>query len=109
MNNRTSEEQEYTVKIYFVDADGFSLDYTYAVSSKDVPATHPLKGSRKGEWGMTVTKNWRITLGVALRKLPGPVQTIRDASPKAQHHFTHADQGEWLCAPNASPKLLWDG
>ena len=38
MNNRTSEEQEYTVKIYFVDADGFSLDYTYAVSSKDVPA-----------------------------------------------------------------------
>ena len=38
MNNRTSEEQEYTVKIYFVDADGFSLDYTYAVSRKDVPA-----------------------------------------------------------------------
>ena len=38
MNNRTSEEQEYTVKIYFVDAYGFSLDYTYAVSSKDVPA-----------------------------------------------------------------------
>ena len=38
MNNRTSEEQEYTVEIYFVDADGFSLDYTYAVSSKDVPA-----------------------------------------------------------------------
>ena len=36
MNNRTSEEQEYTVEIYFVDADGFSLDYT--VSSKDVPA-----------------------------------------------------------------------
>ena len=25
--------------------------------------THPLKGSRKGEWGMTVTKNWRIYLG----------------------------------------------
>ena len=23
--------------------------------------THPLKGNRKGEWGMTVTKNWRIT------------------------------------------------
>ena len=22
--------------------------------------THPLKGNRKGEWGMTVTKNWRI-------------------------------------------------
>ena len=23
--------------------------------------THPLKGDRKGKWGMTVTKNWRIT------------------------------------------------
>ena len=23
--------------------------------------THPLKGNRKGEWAMTVTKNWRIT------------------------------------------------
>ena len=23
--------------------------------------THLLKGNRKGEWGMTVTKNWRIT------------------------------------------------
>ena len=22
---------------------------------------HPLKGNRKGAWGMTVTKNWRIT------------------------------------------------
>ena len=22
--------------------------------------THPLKGNLKGEWGMTVTKNWRI-------------------------------------------------
>ena len=71
--------------------------------------THPLKGSRKGEWGMTVTKNWGITLGIALRKLPGPVQTIRDASPKARHHFTHADQGDGSVLPNASPKLLWDG
>ena len=47
--------------------------------------THPLKNSRKGEWGMTVTKNWKDYLGEALRKLPGPVQTIRDASPKARH------------------------
>jgi proteic killer suppression protein len=22
---------------------------------------HPLKGSRKGEWGVTVRANWRIT------------------------------------------------
>ena len=22
---------------------------------------HPLKGSRKGEWGVTVSANWRIT------------------------------------------------
>ena len=64
--------------------------------------THPLKSSRKGEWGMTVTKNWGITLGIALRKLPGPVQTIRDASPKARHHFTHADQGDGSVLPNAS-------
>ena len=30
MTNRTNEEQEYTVKIHFVDADGFSVDYNYA-------------------------------------------------------------------------------
>ena len=30
MTNRTHEEQEYTVKIHFVDADGFSIEYGYA-------------------------------------------------------------------------------
>ena len=30
MTNRTNEEQEYTVKIHFVDADGFSIEYSYA-------------------------------------------------------------------------------
>ena len=30
MTNRTDEEQEYTVKIHFVDADGFSIEYSYA-------------------------------------------------------------------------------
>ena len=30
MTNRTHEEQEYTVKIHFVDADGFSIEYSYA-------------------------------------------------------------------------------
>ena len=64
--------------------------------------------SRKGGAGKTT-----LACGLAVASeqegLVGPVQTIRDASPKAQHHFTHADQGEWLCAPNASPKLLWDG
>ena len=40
MNNRTSEEQEYTVKIYFVDADGFSLDYTYAVRYVSITLRH---------------------------------------------------------------------
>ena len=30
MTNRTNEEQEYTVKIHFVDADGFSVEDRYA-------------------------------------------------------------------------------
>ena len=30
MTNRTNEEQEYTVKMHFVDADGFSVDESYA-------------------------------------------------------------------------------
>ena len=30
MINRTNEEQEYTVKIHFVDADGFSVEDSYA-------------------------------------------------------------------------------
>ena len=30
MTNRTGEEQEYTVKIHFVDADGFSVEDSYA-------------------------------------------------------------------------------
>ena len=30
MTNLTHEEQEYTVKIHFVDADGFSIEYGYA-------------------------------------------------------------------------------
>ena len=30
MTNRTGEEQEYTVKIHFVDADGFSVEAGYA-------------------------------------------------------------------------------
>ena len=30
MTNRTNEEQEYPVKMHFVDADGFSVDESYA-------------------------------------------------------------------------------
>ena len=30
ITNLTHEEQEYTVKIHFVDADGFSIEYGYA-------------------------------------------------------------------------------
>ena len=30
MTNRTDEEQEYTVKVHFVDADGFSVEDGYA-------------------------------------------------------------------------------
>ena len=44
------------------------------------------------------------------------VPAIRDATPQARHSFTVADQvdrlvsaSEAVCAPNASPKLLWDG
>ena len=39
MTNRTNEEQEYTVKIHFVDADGFSIEYSYAGDlSNKIPA-----------------------------------------------------------------------
>ena len=30
MTNRTDEEQEYTVTVHFVDADGFSVEDGYA-------------------------------------------------------------------------------
>ena len=42
MTNRTDEEQEYTVKVHFVDADGFSVEDGYAgdVFNK-IPANPP--------------------------------------------------------------------
>ena len=38
------------------------LDIAPAVSQMDVPGfrLHPLKGDRKGFWGVTVRANWRV-------------------------------------------------
>jgi proteic killer suppression protein len=40
------------------------LDIAPAVSQMDVPGfrLHPLKGDRKGFWGVTVRANWRVIL-----------------------------------------------
>ena len=34
-----------------------------------------------------------VPIGEALADPSGPVKAIRDASPRARHHFTQADQG----------------
>ena len=44
MTNRTDEEQEYTVKIHFVDADGFSVEDGYA---GDVVNKIPAKSTKR--------------------------------------------------------------
>lgn len=39
MTNRTDEEQEYTVKIHFLDSDGFAVDFDFAGSAiNEIPA-----------------------------------------------------------------------
>ena len=41
------------------------LDDASAPEQLNIPGLylHPLKGSRKGEWAMSVSGNWRITFG----------------------------------------------
>jgi toxin HigB-1 len=36
------------------------LDVTTSMSGLKLPGLHPLKGLRKGEWGVTITANWRV-------------------------------------------------
>ena len=47
-----------------------------------------------------------VPIGEALSGMGGPVQTIRDATPQALHHFTQADQVNLLVsASEAAPDL----
>ncbi|MBC7841789.1 MAG: type II toxin-antitoxin system RelE/ParE family toxin [Gemmatimonadaceae bacterium] len=36
------------------------LDVTTSMVGLNLPGLHPLQGKRKGEWGITITANWRI-------------------------------------------------
>ncbi|CAA0110043.1 type II toxin-antitoxin system RelE/ParE family toxin [Zhongshania aliphaticivorans] len=40
-----------------------ALDTAFCVDDLDIPGyrLHPLKGSRKGLWSITVNGNWRVT------------------------------------------------
>ena len=40
------------------------LDVTTSMTGLRLPGLHPLKGTRKGEWGVTITANWRIVFAV---------------------------------------------
>ena len=51
-----------------------------------------------------------VPIGDALADLGGPVQSIRDTSPQASHHFTQADQVNQLVgASEADPDLGFMG
>ncbi len=36
------------------------LDVTTSMTGLKLPGLHRLQGDRKGEWGITITRNWRI-------------------------------------------------
>ena len=36
------------------------LDVTTSMPGLKLPGLHRLHGDRKGEWGITITRNWRI-------------------------------------------------
>lgn len=36
------------------------LDVTTSMAGLRLAGLHPFKGARKGEWGITITANWRI-------------------------------------------------
>ena len=40
-----------------------ALDTAHCIEDLDIPGyrLHPLKGSRKGLWSITVNGNWRVT------------------------------------------------
>ncbi len=44
-----------------------ALDTAQVIDDMDIPGfrLHPLKGDRKGDWAVTVNKNWRLTFKFA--------------------------------------------
>jgi toxin HigB-1 len=40
------------------------LDVTTSKTGLKLPGLHPLQGNRKGEWGVTITANWRIVFAI---------------------------------------------
>ena len=44
-----------------------ALDTAQTINDMDVPGfrLHPLKGARKGQWAVTVNKNWRLVFKFA--------------------------------------------
>lgn len=40
------------------------LDVATSMAGLTLPGLHPLQWSRKGEWGVTITANWRIVFTV---------------------------------------------
>ena len=40
------------------------LDVTTSMAALKLPGLHPLQGKRKGEWGVTITANWRIVFTI---------------------------------------------
>ena len=64
MTNRTDEEQEYTVKVHFVDADGFSVEDSYA---GDVFNKIPAKSTKRLlDRAFIDTKNAPTVVGILL-------------------------------------------
>jgi toxin HigB-1 len=43
-----------------------ALDSAFTIEDMDIPGyqLHPLKGSRKGVWSISVSGNWRITFEI---------------------------------------------
>ena len=64
MTNRTNEEQECTVKTHFVDADGFSVEYSYA---GDLFSKIPAKSTKRLlDRALIDTENAPTVVGIRL-------------------------------------------
>ena len=68
MTNRTDEEREYTVKIHFVDADGFSVEDSYAGDAfNKIPAKST---KRLLDRALINTENAPTVVGILLEVVP---------------------------------------
>ena len=58
--NKSGVQAKHVTKLRFQLA---ALDSAFTVEDLDIPGyrLHPLKGSRKSLWSITVNGNWRIT------------------------------------------------